>query len=376
MPLNPDLFGKIPVTSEKSRAVPSSNSTPTPSEGGMWVSHGSKEPPEEFLKAPLIHVGSEDQAAHVINPNWRDKMGDDGYPLYDQAGDVEGVHGMRLSKHAKVHPITFPDDIANEAHRHFLSDMGMDASLGVQYSSSYHGKDHPLVSRALGALKSNKIVRYSNTWESPDHDWSSYDNMSDAKADTYSYIVPSPSLNLVQFGQKDPQKQRMLPMDYTGVMPESKTTKYLKSDGDLQMAARNHLSPHQYKLFMTGDEIKGLVSDSVDRAGEYQDVDPETGNEFTTPEQTMDELWQDKKNKGLKDTIAKEGVRRHVTIVPEQDGTFTMGQGHHRVQAASDLAKEGKTVYVPVVYDTDFNYSGTQGDDYERSYPHAAKEKF
>jgi len=142
------------------------------------------------------------------------------------------------------------------------------------------------------------------------------------------------------------------------------------------MAARNHLNPYQYKLFMTGDEIKGLVTDSVDRAGEYQDVDPDTGNEFTTPEQTMDELWEDKKSKGLKDTIAKEGVRRHVTIVPEQDGTFTMGQGHHRVQASSDLAKEGKTVYVPVVYDTDFNYSGTQGDDYERSYPHAAKEKF
>ncbi len=143
------------------------------------------------------------------------------------------------------------------------------------------------------------------------------------------------------------------------------------------MSARNHLSPYQYKLFMTGDEIKGLVSDSVDRQGEYvQDVDPETGKILVAPEQTMDELWEDKKSKGLKDTIAKEGVRRHVTIVPEQDGTFTMGQGHHRVQAASDLAKEGKTVYVPVVYDSDFNYSGNEMDDYAKSYPHAAKEKF
>jgi len=110
---------------------------------------------------------------------------------------------------------------------------------------------------------------------------------------------------------------------------------------------------------MTGDEIKGLVSDSVDRT-------------FGT----MEDMWADKGNKQLREQIATEGIRRHVTIVPEQDGTFTMGQGHHRVQASSDLAKEGKTVYVPVVYDSDFNYSGNEMDDYAKSYPHAAKEKF
>jgi hypothetical protein len=142
------------------------------------------------------------------------------------------------------------------------------------------------------------------------------------------------------------------------------------------MSARNHLSPYQYKLFMTGDEIKGLVSDSVDRSGEYEDVDPDTGNTITFPAETMDELWEEKMTTGLKDTIAEQGVRRHVTIVPERDGTFTMGQGHHRVQASSDLAKEGKTVYVPVIYDDDFNYSGLQGDDYEKSYPHAFPENF
>ena len=142
------------------------------------------------------------------------------------------------------------------------------------------------------------------------------------------------------------------------------------------MAARNHLNPYQYKLFMTGDEIKGLVTESVDRAMEYTDVDPNTGKEYTVPTQTMDDVWADKGNKVLKNTIAKEGVRRHVTIVPERDGTFTMGQGHHRVQAASDLAKEGKTVYVPVMYDDDFNYSGADNGEYQRMYPHAAKEHY
>lgn len=141
------------------------------------------------------------------------------------------------------------------------------------------------------------------------------------------------------------------------------------------MSASKHLNQHQYKLFMTGDEIKDLVSDSVDRQLEYEDVDPDTGNTITVPDQTMDELWAEKKNKKIKDTIAKEGVQRHVTIVPERDGTFTMGQGHHRVQASSDLAKEGRTVYLPVAYDSDWNYSGEETGDYAKMYPQAAKER-
>ena len=142
------------------------------------------------------------------------------------------------------------------------------------------------------------------------------------------------------------------------------------------MSASKHLNPKQLKLFMTGDEIKGLVSDSVDRAGAYEDVDPETGKQITVPAETMEDMWGNKGNRSLRDQIAKEGIKRHVTIQTNPDGTFTMGQGHHRVQASSDLAKEGKTVYVPVVYDDDWNYSGLQNDNYERSYPQATKERF
>ena len=142
------------------------------------------------------------------------------------------------------------------------------------------------------------------------------------------------------------------------------------------MPARHHLSPYQYKLFMTGDEIKRLVDDSVDRSGEYTDVDYDTGENITIPEQTMGELWEGKSNTKLKDTLAKEGVQRHVTIVPNRDGTFTMGQGHHRVQASSDLAKEGKELYVPVMYDQDWNYTGLQNDEYEQRYPQAHEERF
>ena len=142
------------------------------------------------------------------------------------------------------------------------------------------------------------------------------------------------------------------------------------------MAAKDHLSPYQYRLFMTGDEIKDLVSESVDRGGAYLDVDPDTGEHIMIPEETMDEMWAKKSSRNLRNKLREEGVKRHVTIVPERDGTFTMGQGHHRVQASSDLAKEGVTLYVPVIYDTDFNYTGSQVGDYQRHYPHAEKEKF
>jgi len=140
------------------------------------------------------------------------------------------------------------------------------------------------------------------------------------------------------------------------------------------MAAKNHLSPYQYKLFMTGDEIKDLVSDSVDRLTGHTVYRPDYS--VTVPAQTMDDLWEEKKTTTLKNTLAKEGVQRHVTIVPNRDGTFTMGQGHHRVQASSDLAKEGKELYVPVMYDQDWNYTGMQNDEYEQRYPQAREEKF
>lgn len=226
MTLNKDLFGNlIPKKAIDTPGTPVSVRSSGSTGGGMWVAHGSKMEPEEFMNAPLLHVGTSEQAARVINLDWHLKEDDEGFPLYEHAGDVPGVHEMRLSKHAKIHPITFPDDIANEAHHHFVSDLGLETSPSVYVTKSQHGKEHPLVSRALNALKSNQVIRYNNTHETPDWDESSYDNPADARFNAYSYIVPSPSLNIAQFGKKDPQKQRMLPLDYTGVMPESETTK-------------------------------------------------------------------------------------------------------------------------------------------------------
>jgi hypothetical protein len=143
------------------------------------------------------------------------------------------------------------------------------------------------------------------------------------------------------------------------------------------MSASKHLNPKQLKLFMTPDEIMESVSDSVDRAGSYTDVDYETGEQITVPEETMEDLWKTKlaESKGrrqptsLYNSIKEHGVQRHVTLQMEHDGSLTMGQGHHRVAAAADIAKKtGRQIYIPVAYDDDWGYSDSA--EYRKAYPH------
>lgn len=128
------------------------------------------------------------------------------------------------------------------------------------------------------------------------------------------------------------------------------------------MAASEHLNSRQLKLFMTPQEIMGSVVDSVDRG-------------YDEP---IEDLWDEKleeskgalktnSGKSLYDSIADKGVQRHVTL--QQDGGhLVMGQGHHRVAAAADIAKRtGRQMYIPVVYDEGWNYSND--DEYMRAYP-------
>jgi|LauGreDrversion4_2_1035121.scaffolds.fasta_scaffold31712_3 hypothetical protein len=232
MTLNKDLFGKIPVTPATKNSIPVKSLKPA---SGESVFHGSKKEPDDFMLAPLLHVGNVEQAANVVNPNWESKTHriseDEEEFLYDSAEDVPGVHELRISKHAKIHPVTVPDDIANEAQRHFLQEKGLEVPGNTIVSSSYHGKEHPLVKSALNALKQNKIVPYINEYETGDISWADDDRS--AYNASVSYLVPAPHMNLVQFGQPEHRIQPSLPMDYTGVLPESKTTKHQKLMKDL-----------------------------------------------------------------------------------------------------------------------------------------------
>jgi hypothetical protein len=235
MPLNPDLFGKIPVTSEEPKdfnpnfAQRQRRENPSPdfrkNPEGIEVYHGIPHVDlrPEFMKAPVIHVGSADQAAQRINPQWAYKTDDDDEPLYDGPEDVPNVQRLAISPHAKIHPVTVPDDIANEAHAHFLQEKGHTVPTSINLSRSNHGVDHPLVKSALNALRQNKVVPYTNNVETPDLDYDMMDNEA-IRYHTTSYMVPSPSLNMAQFGEKQTLAQPTLPLDYTGVLPESNIT--------------------------------------------------------------------------------------------------------------------------------------------------------
>jgi hypothetical protein len=80
-----------------------------------------------------------------------------------------------------------------------------------------------LVKSALNALRQNKVVPYTNNVETPDLDYDMMDNEA-IRYHTTSYMVPSPSLNMAQFGEKQTLAQPTLPLDYTGVLPESNIT--------------------------------------------------------------------------------------------------------------------------------------------------------
>lgn len=127
------------------------------------------------------------------------------------------------------------------------------------------------------------------------------------------------------------------------------------------MSASKHINPNQLKLFMTPQEIMDTISGSVDLGDD-----------------SMEELWAEKlaeskgrtygQPKSLYNSIKEHGVQRHVTLTEERDGSLVMGQGHHRVAAAADIAKKtGREMFIPVIYDSDWNY--TNSPEYRREYP-------
>lgn len=166
--------------------------------------HGSPLPPSEFMKAPAIHVGTKKAAGYerVSTP--------DAYKLH-------------FSEHAVFHDEDLSDEEANAAHSRFLAVRKLPVPPSVSTSAMFTDEDdlpdtedlsreERAIRSAVTALGENKILRYKNMIE----DYGST-----------SYVVPSPWLNMRQPGKKDPQKQSVLPMDYSGAV-ESETTKHSK----------------------------------------------------------------------------------------------------------------------------------------------------
>lgn len=105
------------------------------------------------------------------------------------------------------------------------------------------------------------------------------------------------------------------------------------------------INPNQLQMLMKPSEIRNSLTHSVD----YQYVEDPTAD------------WEEKKTTMLKDNIAKNGIKNPVILDHSYNGpgTVSMGNGHHRVQAAKEIEDSGKEIYVPVLHTSD-DYMGFQ----------------
>jgi len=183
--------------------------------------HASDLPEEEFMKAPAIHVGTYEQSAKMADlttdatPEQRKDI-NEGFMRPEEVYEHK-IHSTPISEHAKVYPVTLTDKQANRVHSRFLAQRGIKTPPSVTgstlgYSGNRNFEESALVEdRALAAMNRNEVIRYVNRIETPDDE-----------SDPHSYLVPSPVINLGQMSQ------RVLPMDYSGIV-ESETTRKSKS---------------------------------------------------------------------------------------------------------------------------------------------------
>jgi hypothetical protein len=134
-------------------------------------------------------------------------------------------------------------------------------------------------------------------------------------------------------------------------------------------------NPNQYKLFMRPQELMDTIKRSVDEGiVSYQT------RRYGEHGRVMNALWHQKSAelKGypyhrLVDSIAQHGVLRPITIEDYSGTPLFMGQGHHRVVAAHQVEQQtGRQIYIPVVYNDDYNHTDNENEypmtDVERSY--------
>lgn len=121
-------------------------------------------------------------------------------------------------------------------------------------------------------------------------------------------------------------------------------------------------TPFQLPLFMTGTELKGVITHSIDKG----------------PFETMDQMWESKTRRskgrgrhggGTYSSLLKDGWqpqtderavnlwhrhKRPVKELPSWDSAeIAVSNAHHRIAAAADMEEKGKrTIYFPVLHES------------------------
>ena len=205
-------------------------------DGPQFVFHGSTESPEEFLKAPFLHVGTGVQARQARTGAWVPEDKESAFNKRDMP--EEGHYKLKVSKHSEIHPEVFSDTAANTAHKELLEQSKLEVPQSVMTSSwgmsdldphpsfPENARNRSEVDRVKQALSENKIVQYHNENEGPSAIINS--DLTHVRKQNVSYGVPAPQWHLRRPKEREKGKQPMLPMNYTGVLPESTRTKAFK----------------------------------------------------------------------------------------------------------------------------------------------------
>lgn len=194
------LYPKEQYTNKSLRATPRSD-----------VFHYSTHAPSKYLNAPLLHVGSAEQAATVdtyqgdIFDKWfvpekhyhgitrREPVKGDVTPPSER----EGIKKYTISPEASIHPEVVSDEIANRAHAQFLTDKGKKVPRDITYAYSQPSTETVVnhkVKEVTKALHSGQLIPYVNTYEMEDSAmWPV-----DSDKNSMSYIVPNAKKNLLK----------------------------------------------------------------------------------------------------------------------------------------------------------------------------------
>lgn len=186
--------------------------------------------PSEFLQAPLLHVGTREQALQsAIGGDTESFMSGDMDDVPKKSWNPNrrypGIHKLNFSQFAEFHPTVVSDEVANAVNAQKLRDIGLEPNSRTDTSSSMKKGMEKEYADALQAVNENKILAYRNTFEVP-LDRSGQPRTDTHPMETISFLVPSPILNLKKAGKsKDPLTQPTLPMDFVGSVSESATTR-------------------------------------------------------------------------------------------------------------------------------------------------------
>ncbi len=188
----PRIPGQLPVIDVGEESVllrPSSRSD---------VFHFSRRTPQQFMRAPFLHVGSGEQASVIDDHSWYHSVETGPYtrgPLYPH--ENPRIHRFTFSPDVKFHHETVSDEIANIAHAQVAQERNLKVSrdvIGIYSGDPIQTVIKHKVNQVANSLRAGLVIPYSNVHEMEGAEaWPEGSDLN-----PMSYVVPNPRVNLIR----------------------------------------------------------------------------------------------------------------------------------------------------------------------------------